>query len=780
MNGPTFAPATTAPTNPASPAMPRPAKPRAAERQRLEGGNPGLMVFTYLRLHWMMILFCGLLIGSGLAYAAYSLMPAKYESVALLLVSSSPPSIASQNDMTRGRTEFSTYIKTNAQLIKQEFVLNSALNDTKYRISDLSTLKEQKDPIRYLDEKLQVNYSEGSEVVKISLEGDRPEEIRKIVDAVKDAFFREVVQKELTQKAVLKQKVEEARTTLETQMRGKPGFLPEVKVAASQPVAPRQMPSAMPMVGGNTSAVAPGNDPIQQATAIVPAPPGAITSAISGLDSDVVRKARFNSLMERYTKYDVYLVQDFPRLIKQGQGNIEVIKKQLEKFQNQAPPPELLAAVERDPEVMQKKAEAKRLQEDYKYLLNVANNPNSERIERMKAKADSVEAEAQKLIQDKAKLLDAGSRRGEGDRLTRQLENAERTVRQLEEEERVTRKMLEDVKKELAEMPPEIRKEEAKKPLVDPVATDLLMHDDMYRRLTSQLIGLDLELKSPPRVQPLQAASSPSQKDTKKQIIATVGAGLMGFVLMAVGVIALESRARRISSLSELTGNVTTPVVGVLPWSPDSEGDQDPLKRADLVEAVDKLRGQVVQSYLNRGLGIFTITSPLGDEGKAYTAFHLAKSLTESGTRTLLVDFDLREPSLHKLAGMENSEGLCELLRGDLTPNEAQIVLPCGMSFVPAGKWSEEARRAAVSGMIDTLLKHWRKEFDCIILHGHALLTVAESVEVARRSEVVLLCTLYRETRLPLLKRATDRLATMDVQHSAIVYLGASSQEAIC
>ena len=61
-----------------------------------------------------------------------------------------------------------------------------------------------------------------------------------------------------------------------------------------------------------------------------------------------------------------------------------------------------------------------------------------------------------------------------------------------------------------------------------------------------------------------------------------------------------------------------------------------------------------------------------------------------------------------------------------------------------------------------------------MVLHGHALLTVAESVEVARRCEVVLLCTLYRETRLPLLKRATERVAAMEMPYSGVVYLGAT------
>jgi len=70
--------------------------------------------------------------------------------------------------------------------------------------------------------------------------------------------------------------------------------------------------------------------------------------------------------------------------------------------------------------------------------------------------------------------------------------------------------------------------------------------------------------------------------------------------------------------------------------------------------------------------------------------------------------------------------------------------------------------------------------YDCVILHGHALLTAAESVEVARRCEVVLVCASYRETTTPMLKKAADRIATMEIPYSGVVYVGATGQESLC
>src|SRR5262245_59960766 len=103
MNGPHFA-------TPQTPAAPRPAaRPPARPAANAKAEGSGLLVLTYLRLHWMMILFCGTFLGTALAYAAWSLLPSKYESYALLQVASAPQSIAAQSDPSRGKADFVTY-----------------------------------------------------------------------------------------------------------------------------------------------------------------------------------------------------------------------------------------------------------------------------------------------------------------------------------------------------------------------------------------------------------------------------------------------------------------------------------------------------------------------------------------------------------------------------------------------------------------------------------------------------------------------------------------------
>jgi len=764
---------------------------RGGERLKADVANPVTQVLHYLRHHLLLILFCGTLLGGGLSYTAWNVLPVKYESYAILLVASSQNTIAPAAD-SRGKADFATTINTAKSLIKSDFVLSAALTDPKYRISECPTLKAQKNPIKYLEEKLVVTASEQSEVVRISLEGDQPDDVRKIVDAVKDAYYREVVEKEIDTKTNLKRKVELAKTAIQDLMKTKsapqPGSRTQTPaVLASRAVAPPAVAGPAPVIpggvvpaGGILVPEVPGATPLVQAGGVLPVPPGATAAAIIALtESEPMKRARGDMLFKRISQAEIEL-QQFPILLTEKAADAARLKKELEKLTAPVATPEALAAAERDPEVAMKLADATKKKRDYEFQVGVVRDPNSEAMQRRKREAAEAEATAEALKLKTATQYEAVRSRGESQRLATLYDNAVRDLDRIKERERLMRKVYEDDKKELAEMPPELRKAEDKGPIVDAERTDLLTHDDYYRRLTGQVIGLDLELQSPPRVSKLQNASAPAAKETQKQLLGTIAAGLLGFCLVGAGAVAYETRAKKVCSLTEIKTSGTVPVLGVVPWLVDRATMLDPLKRADILESIDKLRSVVALTWLNRGVGIIAVTSPLSDEGKAFTAYGLASSLSQAGYRTLLVDFDLRNPSLHTYAGVPNVAGVCELLRSEDDPRTSQILLPNGLTFVPAGTWSDDVRRAAVGGRLERLLAGLRENFQFVVLHGHGLLSVAESIEIVRRSDAVLLCTLYRETRMPMLKRAQERLTALEAPNTGLVYLGASRHEALC
>jgi Mrp family chromosome partitioning ATPase len=765
MNGPTFAPA--APAAAAKPTPPRPAAPvKAPARPDAEPGG-GLRILTYLRLHWLMITFCGTLLGGLGAFVAWDLLASKYESYALLQVSSVPSSLANPNNPSQARTDFVTYMKTTAGLIKYEFVLNAALRDVK----DLPTIKAQPDPIKFLSEELQVSAADGSEVIKISIAGHNPQDTQKIVNAVQAAFMAEVVQTEVAEKKKFLAKVDTAIGNMRVLLEGK---APKTTKADPKPGDPAQ-----PGAFGNANPGAAGPPQLDVKDG---GPPAAAPAAMDVFNHNPALMT--GNLTGQWFKYQDQ-IEALTLKINETKRRLAAIDADMVAL-NKAPVDKLtIEAVERDGEVAQQAIQVRIASRNYEYAKGLANgDPTTEEAVNRKKILDYHEATLARLKKEKLDAIETVRRQAEYRRLKGAWDETKRQLESFEEQLAAAKAGLDRTQAQLLALPaPEKKLDANGRPMKEAYSienTDLMMTDSVFASLIRQYLQTKLELDSPARVRVLQTASSPTQRDTKKQILGTVFAGLMGYVLIMLGVIAYETLGRRVSSLSDLKSAGPAPVVGVIPCQPTEAVGRNPAKRAAANEAIDKLRAYVAQTWLSRGATTVAVTSPLGDEGKAFTAFGLASSLAQAGCKTLLVDFDLRDPVLHTYAGVPNQTGVCEILLGETDVRSAIQFLPNGLHLLPSGKWSDEARKAAVGGRLEALLAKLKEPYDCLVLHHHALLTVAESVEIARRCEVVLVCAQYRETKAPLLRKATDRVATMEIPYSGVVYVGATEQEALC
>ena len=756
MNGPTFASAPVA----TAPAVTRQA-PRAVKPD-LEAGN-GFRVLTYLRLHWLAIAFCGTLLGGVGSYAAWELLPSKFESYSLLQVSSAPTSLANQNNPNQARTDFTTYVKTTANLIKSDFVLTAALRD----IKDLQTIKNQKDPIKFLMEELQVLAADGSEVVRITMAGHDPSDTKKIVDAVQKAFMAEVVQKDVMEKKLFLQKIEDAKQEMQKILEGK-----------------SKKPDAIVRVGGPMAPMGPENAPNLFPVAPGLAPPGPVVPANA---SELIVKHDPKSIVGKYAKA-LEECERIPTEIQMGLGRIKEIEAKIAALKTAPIETVTMAQVEKDEDVIKQSLRTKQAKSRYDFAFNAAGRDDApSEVQNFKNAWMAHEEKLKSVKEEKGQLFEGLKRTEESKRLLAICESFRHQIERLEMQLAGAKVTLDKSGKQLVDLPSMASSGVTQAggfrvPGLDysPDTSDLLTTDSIFARLVQQYHLTKLELESPARVRLLQPASSPTQRDMKKQILGTVFAGIMGYVLLALGVVTYETLGRRVSSLTDLRSAGPAAIVGVIPCQPREALGSDPVKRAAASEAIDKLRTYVSQTWLSRGASTVAVTSPLGDEGKAFTAFGLASSLAQAGYKTLAVDFDLRDPALHGYAGVANGAGVCEVLRGEVDLRAAVQSLPSGLDLITAGKWSDEARKAAVGERLEALLTRLKEPYDCVVLHVHGLLTAAETVEIARRCEVVLVCAQYRETKLPLLRKATDRVATMEIPYSGVVYVGATELESLC
>jgi succinoglycan biosynthesis transport protein ExoP len=165
-------------------------------------------------------------------------------------------------------------------------------------------------------------------------------------------------------------------------------------------------------------------------------------------------------------------------------------------------------------------------------------------------------------------------------------------------------------------------------------------------------------------------------------------------------------------------------------------------------EAVRTLRNTILLSDFEGRLNSIMITSAAPSEGKSTISAHLAIANADRGKKTLIVDADLRRPSLHSKFGITQREGLSNVLTGEMPWQDS--VMPIegspNLSFLPAGLGSHRAADLIGPGL-STLLDEFVKEYDLVILDSPPLLGFAECLQMANAADGVLIISRAGETR---------------------------------
>lgn len=164
-------------------------------------------------------------------------------------------------------------------------------------------------------------------------------------------------------------------------------------------------------------------------------------------------------------------------------------------------------------------------------------------------------------------------------------------------------------------------------------------------------------------------------------------------------------------------------------------------------EAVRTLRSSILLGDFDGRLKSILMTSANPSEGKSTTALHLAIANAEQGKRTLLIDADLRRPSLHRKLGLTMEYGLSDILMGDRTWRNAKISLEAvpHLDLILSGPPSHRAADL-IGPLLGDMLDELGKEYDLIIIDAPPLLGFAEPLQMAAIADGVLVVSLAGET----------------------------------
>lgn len=170
------------------------------------------------------------------------------------------------------------------------------------------------------------------------------------------------------------------------------------------------------------------------------------------------------------------------------------------------------------------------------------------------------------------------------------------------------------------------------------------------------------------------------------------------------------------------------------------------------------------------------ITSALPSEGKTFVAANLAVAMAQQGLRTLLVDFDLRKPSVHKMFGEDKDDrpGMADLLVGTAQPSEV-LRTDTGepnLSLILAGPKPPNAGELLESSRLVECLKMFRNHFDHIVLDTAPLLPVPDSRIIAPLADNRCLVVRAEATPRGAVRRAVNTLEASGVTPEGIVFNG--------
>lgn len=239
-------------------------------------------------------------------------------------------------------------------------------------------------------------------------------------------------------------------------------------------------------------------------------------------------------------------------------------------------------------------------------------------------------------------------------------------------------------------------------------------------------------------VAPAEVPSGQASPD----LVVDLAAGLLLGLLAGLGLVALrelsDTRVRDAETLATLTPLPVVGSIGVLPRSADRPVVVELEPHGTAAESFRQLRTNLRFLGLSRddegatGAQVVSVTSSLAAEGKSTVAANLAVALAETG-RVLLVDADLRRPSVATVLGLEGAAGLTTVLVGEAEPADVvQEWGAAGLHVLTAGALPPNPSELLGSPAMAALLARLRGEYDHVVLDTAPVLPVADAAILSR------------------------------------------------
>lgn len=282
--------------------------------------------------------------------------------------------------------------------------------------------------------------------------------------------------------------------------------------------------------------------------------------------------------------------------------------------------------------------------------------------------------------------------------------------------------------------------------------------------------------------------------------------GVIGLLLGLVLGIALasfrEALDTRVRSAREIGAALGLPLLARLPPPPSKLRRQNGLvmladPASAQAEAYRMLRAKLEFANIERGAQMVMVTSAVEGEGKSTTAANLALAFARGGRKVLLLDLDLRRPSLDRLFGLEGAPGLTDVALGHIGLEQAVAriaVSPPGrespltngnggrsiaamLEVVPLGAIPPDPGEFALGDRLPLLLESLRARADLVLVDSPPLLRVGDALALGALVDALVVVTRLHVVRREMLGDLVRALESSPAAKLGFVVTGARQQD---
>jgi capsular exopolysaccharide synthesis family protein len=673
------------------------------------------------------------LVAASLAVAAICLaFPPKYTAQALIHVASrTPKGLFSAGDGWESNDEFAAYQRTQAAWLKSRPVAGAALQQPS--VSELATVRDRADAVDWLEKSLQVDTTLGPEILRLTLSGDRPEEIAAILNAVAHAYLQEAARLEQSKRQGQMAQLQENYHNYQDLLRRKQSTLKELEETL-------------------------------------------------GADDPQTVVMRFQSALTQLATAEKDLL--LLRLdLKKTQWELA---GQQEREKSPQPPtvPELAIAeyLRLDPVAIKLQARVHQLDEDIQHIRNITVAGEQEKL--LEGPAQQRAAVLESLVSRRTEvrpLLEAQLRTKALDDTKENIAKLEGRLVLLQEQEKALATEVQRLEALVKRLTSAIRQPDKPTSDLERLRAEVIQSEATLKRVADQLEIWKVEPRIPPRATLLEAAEAPHSKNVQLQIKLAGTSALGVFAIVAFGICWRESRARRVYAVEDVVSGLGMSLVGTLPALPAktrhalaaAKDGVDPYQHNPMTESIDAIRALLLHAAQSEALQVVMVTSATGGEGKTSLATLLATSLARAWRKTVLIDGDLRNPAAHRPFDLPLEPGFSEMLRREVDLND--VVRPTPISrlwVIPAGNCDPFAIQALAQKEVRALFERLKEQYDFIVIDSSPVLPVADALSLGRHADGVILSVLRHVSRVPAVRAAHDRLTSLGIRMLGTVVIG--------